>query len=436
MSTVIFLLVFVLGINSYLKQKYVGSVIAYAFLVTNGFIINFFGSPAIKGGDLGLLLLAIFCVVGRIRNKKFFSVKGFTFAPIVATFLAFFFFEFIYSCILGVDTLKNIVAVLRQYFSIAIYFAFRVVPINKLILSCRYILKLVILASVLFVLQYVTHIPLVNTFIGESNTDYRMSVIPPFLMVATLFILFYGQKIKHRYIILCLFLCVMLISQNRTPLYGMLLQIAAFVALAKNYKHRFAVILVAAIATPFVSSMLEYRQEKDNRASFMSYNETIKHVRDGDFATMAASSNFMFRIALCAERADYIINNPDKLLLGVGAMHEESKNNNFNFIVGTRYRGANGDIFKGQLQSGDTTWGTIIIRYGLIGVSTTLFFLLYAIWNFYKNKQYNISMLGFVCLIGILVTSISQYQTFTYEYLFLYAILFLLFEKTKKQQFC
>lgn len=426
MAVIIYLVVLLLGVKSYLKQRYVGSVVSYAFLVTNGFIINW-GSLPVKGPDMGLFLLIICCFIGYKRNRDFFNVKKSVFGRQVAIFLLFFFVVFLYSLILQVDSLKNILAVLRVFFSLAVYFFIRTIPYHYLKRSCLIIGKIVVLVSILFVLQYITHIPLVNTYVAESTDNYRMQVIPPFLQVLILFLIFYGQRVKMRFLFLILLLSVLIISQNRTPIYGMILQVIIYFCLSRNIKQKFGIIAISVFALPFISTMIEERD--DGRENFMSVSEVISHIERKDFLSISTSSTFMFRIALCAERADYLIQNPEKLLLGVGAMHENSNNNNFKFSVGTPYMDSKGNTYRGQLQTGDTTWGPIIIRYGLLGVCVTFGFLLIAFLKFYRKRELKMGMFGFIYMIGIIFTSISQYQTFTYEFLFLYALMFNLFER-------
>ena len=162
---------------------------------------------------------------------------------------------------------------------------------------------------------------------------------------------------------------------------------------------------------------------------FLSFKETWNYIRNGNYDTLSHASTFMFRIALCAERVDYILKHPDNLIMGVGAMHEESKNNKFTFMVGTNYKASDGSNYKGQLQTGDTSWGPIIIRYGLCGVIITLGTLIYSICVFFKNKKNKVAMFGCIYMIGVLVVSVSEASAFTYVSLFTYSMLFYLFEK-------
>lgn len=429
MFTIINIILFILAIKSYIHKKYVATIVAYSFFISNGFIINW-GSSIIKPQDFGLLLLLICCVIGRKRDISFFSIKHSPFAFVVALFLLFFLTSFIYSYVLEVDSLKNILAVIRAYFSFAIYFVIRKVPYDKLIKSFMIIGKLVVLSSILFCMQYITHIPFLDTYIAETTEFYRMQVTPPFLQVLFLFLLFYGQNIKKRYLILILIFCVMILSKNRTPIYALCLQVIIFIVFSQNAKHKIPIILLSIFAVPVITSMMESRDDGDGD-NFLSLKETWTYVKGGDYESLSRVSTFMFRIALCAERADYIASHPENLILGVGAMHEESKNNKFMFKVGTNYTASDGSTYKGQLQTGDTSWGPIIIRYGLLGIIVTLGMLIYSICIFFKNRKNKVAMFGYIYILGILVMSISSASAFTYVSLFIYSLLFAVFERNK-----
>ena len=84
----------------------------------------------------------------------------------------------------------------------------------------------------------------------------------------------------------------------------------------------------------------------------------------------------IFRMAMLIERIDYLVKNPQYLLFGVGAIHEDSPNcyNRFDFTLGTRNEGR---MFgKCLIESGDITWVPVSLRYGLAGVAIHLTILI------------------------------------------------------------
>ena len=117
----------------------------------------------------------------------------------------------------------------------------------------------------------------------------------------------------------------------------------------------------------------------------------------------------MFRIALIAERADYLIENPNLFLQGVGAMHEDTAQKKFDFSVGT---GGYDEIKRcnviAQLDSIDVVWGPLLIRYGFLGLALFLTIVIWIIWVFYKKRSNPNMMLGFLTYISALAQSFSS----------------------------
>ena len=117
----------------------------------------------------------------------------------------------------------------------------------------------------------------------------------------------------------------------------------------------------------------------------------------------------MFRIALIAERADYLLKNPNLLLQGVGAMHEDTAQKKFDFLVGTGgYDEVKHCDVKSQLDSIDVVWGPLLIRYGFLGLALHLFVVIWMIISFYKKRSNPIMMLGFLTYVAAIAQSFSS----------------------------
>lgn len=319
-------------------------------------------------------------------------------------------FEFLYAYLNNIDTIGNILAVIRDYLYALTYFAFRKAPTEELKKGVVLIFKAVILACLLFVLQYITHISFTNSYISESNLqsgNYRMQSVPPFVSIFLLALLFYFRNIKYRWGLLILFLGVLLISQNRTPLVALFLQIGLFVLLSRNAKYKIQILIIAILAFPIVNSIFSSRSAEEDGVKITDV-PVMSYISKGDYRGLAMQNTFMFRIALIAERFDYLISHPEKTLLGVGAMHEETAQKKFNFIVGTRGLGEDGNTIIGQLNSIDVVWGPLLIRYGFIGLILHLTIIIWMVLNFYKKNRNPLMMLGFLTYIAELAQSFSS----------------------------
>ena len=407
-ATIISICLLFAALIQYNKGKYAWPLFILIFFATGAFIVNL-GATPIKFKDYGILLLLGCCFLGYLRNSSFFSIKGLSGAKISALFLVFFVFEFLYAYLTNVDSVGNILAVSRDYLYALTYFVFRKSPVEELQKGIRLVFKGVILACILFVIQYITHSELTNSYVSETNMlegNYRMQSTPPFITIILLVVLFYLRKMKGRWLVIVLMFSILLISQNRTPLLALFLEIGLFVLFAKRTKNKIPIMIAAMVAFPFVNSLLSSRSSEEGGTSNMNV-PMHAYISQGDFQGLASQSTFMFRIALIAERADYLLSNPEKMLLGVGPMHEDTAQKHFDFIIGTANVDSNGQYIVSQLDSIDTVWGPLLIRYGFIGLILHISVVVWMILVYYKKRENPIMMLGFLIYVAAFAGSFS-----------------------------
>ena len=407
-ATIISICLLLAALIQYNKGKYAWPLFILIFFASGAFIINL-GEAPVKYKDYGILLLLGCCCIGFLRNSSFFSIKGLSGAKISALFLVFFVFEFLYAYLTNVDTIGNILAVSRDYLYALTYFVFRNSPVGELQKGIRLVFKGVIFACVLFVCQYFSHLELTNSYVAETNIlagNYRMQSTPPFIDLILLTVLFYLRKMRGRWMLIVLLFGIFLISQNRTPIIALFLEIGLFILFARRTKYKIPIMIAAMVAFPFVNSLLSSRSSEEGGASNMEV-PVFTYISQGDFQGLASQSTFMFRIALIAERADYLISNPEKLLLGVGPMHEDTAQKHFNFRIGTANIDSHYQIKTSQLDSIDTVWGPLLIRYGFIGLILHISIVVWMIIAFYKRREKPVMMLGFLTYIATLAQSFS-----------------------------
>ncbi len=408
-ATIISICLLLVALIQYNKGKYAWPLFILIFFASNAFILNL-GTPLLKYKDFGILLLLGCSFIGLLRNSSFFSIKRLSGAKISVLFLVFFVVEFLYAYLANIDTVANILAVSRDYLYALTYFVFRKSSVEELQKGGRLIFKGVILSCIVFVIQYFTHLQLTNSYVSESNLlsgNYRMQSTPPFITLILLTVLFYLRNMRMRWVILILLFGILMISQNRTPLLGLFLEIGLFVLFARKTKYKMPIMIAAMVAFPFVNSLLASRSSEEGQIS-NSEVPILTYISQGNFKGLAAQSTFMFRVALIAERADYLFSNPEKIFLGVGAMHEDTAQKKFNFIVGTAEEDERGQIKINQLNSIDTVWGPILIRYGFVGLLLHLSVIIWMILAYYKKRENPIMMLGFLTYVSSLAQSISS----------------------------
>lgn len=407
-ATIISICLLLAALIQYNKGKYAWPLFILIFFASSAFIVNL-GEAPVKYKDFGILLLFGCCCIGYLKNSSFFSIKGLSGAKISALFLVFFVFEFLYAYLTNVDTIGNILAVSRNYLYALTYFVFRISPVEELKKGIRLIFKGVILACILFVTQYITHLELTNSYVSETNMlagNYRMQSTPPFIAIILLAVLFYLRKMKGRWLVIVLMFGIFLISQNRTPIIALFLEIGLFVLFSKRTKYKIPIMIAAMVAFPFVNSLLASRSSEEGGTSNMDV-PVFTYISQGDFQGLARQNTFMFRIALIAERADYLLSNPEKMLFGVGPMHEDTAQKHFNFSIGTTNIDSNGQYRIGQLESIDTVWGPLLIRYGFLGLILHIAIVVWMIFAYYKRRENPIMMLGFLTYVAAFAQSFS-----------------------------
>lgn len=407
-ATIISIFLLLAALIQYNKGKYAWPLFILIFFATGAFIVNL-GATPIKFKDYGILLLLGCCFLGYLRNSSFFSIKGLSGAKISALFMVFFVFEFLYAYLTNVDTVGNILAVSRDYLYALTYFVFRKSPVEELQKGIRLIFKGVILACILFVTQYITHLELTNSYVSETNMlagNYRMQGTPPFIAIILLATLFYLRKMKGRWLVIVLMFSILLISQNRTPILALFLEIGLFVLIARKTKYKIPVMIAAMVAFPFVNSLLSSRSSEEGGTSNLNV-PVLTYISQGNFQGLARQSTFMFRIALIAERVDYLLSNPEKMLFGVGPMHEDTAQKHFNFRIGTANLSSDGEVRICQLDSIDTVWGPLLIRYGFIGLILHISVVVWMILAYYKKRENPIMMLGFLIYVAAFAQSFS-----------------------------
>lgn len=423
------IILLIVSVIQYLRGKYILPVLIYAFFITNAFIFNI-GSSSIKITDFALLEVVLCCIIGYSRDKSFFSIKRYPGAIIPCIFLFFYLVSFLYSVLNEVDTLNGIVTELRNKIGFLCYFAFRVVPKDILKKSIRCIFIIVILSSVFFVFQYFTGLHLVSTYVSEVDGNMRMQVTPPFIAIFSLFLILYGQKVKYRWIIFGIFVLVLLIAQNRTPIITLIMQVSVFMLLASNMKRKMSLIAGLLIIMPLINYVFEKRSEREE-SSILDVN-VISYIKDHDYSGLSKNNTFLWRIAFIAERADYLLSHPDKILLGVGAIDENSKYNKFKFSVGTGIVQEDGTISYYQLRSGDLLWGPLLIKYGILGVFIYLYIMTKLGLMFFKEREHPEMMIGFLIIVGTFTSSFSSSGFLELSSQFNIALFLIIYENIKR----
>jgi len=403
---IIVLLDFILlgvAIIKYYQRRYVAPLVIFTFFVTNGFIISFGGiTTPVKHMDYALLQIIITSVIMYFKNKQYFNINNDTSGKVIFIFSLFFLFEFIRTVISGFDTFIYALTDIRLWFIPFSYFIFRKIDVYSFFKAGKIIFWLTIISSILYIIQYFTHIELIDTYIGDQDNNYRMQIVPAFLEFFILYLMFWNRKVTNKYLYIILFLGVLYLAQNRTPIITIALLGCLFLVIKRNLKYTIIAIVASIIAFPIFSTMFEARTE--GQTSLLD-KDALWMVETMDYDNLQKESNFFFRIAIMLERGEYLIDHSDKILLGVGSIHEDSPNNNFDFLTGTQRIDGPG---RGQLHSIDIMWCSPLIQYGLLGMLLIFLLIAHCSIIFFKNRNDYPQMISFLIFIGFIIQSFSS----------------------------
>lgn len=411
--TIAELILLIYAIYRYNKGDFCKPLVIFSIFATNCYLLNV-GHAALKHFDIGILLLVICSLLGCKKYPHFFSVKNQSGAKLVILYLGFIVVEFVYSVLFSVDSIGGIITVLRESTGFLAFFVFRKIPYCQMEKAIKIIFKLFLISSIAFLFQFITHLQLTNSYVAEGSADYRMQMTPPYLSIILLYLVLFGQRCKHRLLYICLILGILIIAQNRTPIVSFFMQVCIFLLIGSHFKHKTVLVILMLVIAPVLSSVFEKRETTSQDYSFQEV-DVLSYLKSKDFVDLSHQSTFFWRIAHLAERADYLIEHPQYLLLGVGAIDEKSDNNKFTFDIGTARHLDNGEIYYYQLRSNDILWSPILIRFGLIGLVIHLFFILKAMLLFFKERSHPLLMIAFLCFCGGLIGSLSSGGFFSFS---------------------
>ena len=139
--------------------------------------------------------------------------------------------------------------------------------------------------------------------------------------------------------------------------------------------------------------------------------------------------NYSFRILHAQERLNYITQNAQNTIFGLGNISEE----NFSEVFEIGLLEESGRIT--QLDTGDIAWSTFFIRLGLLGTVFYLFIFVRLLLNFYRIQKYNsLALVTFVyLLVNLTIMSFASSSMATGQFFLLPVLLYFLSKKGKVQ---
>lgn len=344
-----------------------------------------------RGEDFALVLFLLLTPIAYIRKNSIFSWKQDKIAKWIYIFIIYYVFEFIITVVSGAETIVNSIKVIRYPLFIYSFFIFRIIPLIVYKKFFRVAFYITLFQSILFLLQILGIRLIVGSEIAEASISemgfFAAFNIPTFTMFFLFLSLYSGQKDKYRYITFLYLALIVLLTFSRGLIISLYIGIV-YVLIRRVKRKKIVPFLLVAFPLFFVIAFFFNMKTKGSNVDSAS-TQVVQIVKNkNDLATIDYSSGTMvFRLAMLAERFNYLMDNPRYVLTGVGTMHEDSPHtaSQFDFKIGTVNEGR--DRGYCMIESGDITWVPIVLRYGLLGVALHLYMLCLIVREAKKHRD-------------------------------------------------
>ena len=389
MSIVIYFFLCILSIYFFNRGKVAETLLCLTMMMNNLFGFSMaLGESSIKSSDFLIVTSCVIIFIAYRNDSSLFSVKEDSIGKIVLLCFSWTMLVFVGTLILGQETFVNAFKVYRIYLILLFYFVLRRLTLNDVERYIKYVLFFSVIQGIFFYLQLIGITGLLAGYgahisEGTSLVEHRFGNYPSFAIFYFIYF-FIKEKINiyKKSFYLIFFGMMPIIGQMRGVIMAMAISCMVYFLLQRKMKYTIYIILTSMLYSFIVAPMFEKRSEKYNNGTL---DEIILIVQDpiniyNNYMNRGSvEGTFAFRIAMYAERIEYMINNPKYSIAGVGCIHEDSPNNRFRFNIGTFNYTLDGEEEKmNTLSSADIAWVGILMRFGFIGV--LLFTILFYQW--------------------------------------------------------
>ena len=412
----IFLILLALSVVLYSLNKKYYSFIIYSFFITNGFqllsnqLIN--DAPISKIPDYGNFFIIFIVIIEALKSKNFFTIKNDFLAKILVVLLLYIILELFITVLFTDESFSYALKVFRQFTFLTLYFIIRKLNVKDLQNALKFISILTLITSLVYLTQIVFKTQILQGQIDgiegnnvDSGTRYRN--IPIFIDFFLIISILTKKQNFTSLFKLGIFLVVLVASLNRGPIIALGIVVFAYFLYEKKHiqfvKYSIISALVLLISWPIISDRFEGGNSKSDIEGALS----IRNFED--YEVGSTEGTFTFRMALLLERIKYFEENPQKLLLGVGLLHEDSPNteSNFHFVIGADKFDVKGGRLKQQLDTTDLVWATMLLRLGLVGVVIFIILFIHLFIYFKQNRKLLLGASGFLLIAMYLINSFA-----------------------------
>ena len=403
---IIFIFIVFLAWILYLRRERVYTMVIFLFFLTSGFHLIPEETMSLmtgfsKGSDYAIVLIC-----GCITINFIFS-KGRYLKSDEFTFWMWFFLGFISVCMIYSVTnvgcsIKETVQASRQFFLVLAYLVLRNMTREELQRLLKIILYITLFNSCLYILQAVLSTDILT---AAYSTEFRIGdfVISryynqPAALYFCAILAIYANLLRGgmRLFAIGVFFAAIILGFNRSSIgvFFVALFIGYVIRLPKVRQVRFVILSVAIIVPSIIFWGHNFTKSK-------TYSD-MQALMDGRYSDanidiyMMQNSTFAYRIGHLLERINYIEENPEARLFGVGLMPEESPLvSRFGFFLGLNSE--RGDVV--QLESPDISYSYLFLRFGYLGSAIYLAMFVFMAVFFFRRKQSDYAVSGFLFII-------------------------------------
>lgn len=394
---ILYLIITLCLFNFYQKHEYKRFVCLYSVMMTSGYA--FLPAPSVKITDFMLILFIGIYIHEKIHNNNLLSVKNDKFAMFTLLLISYYFFIFLKTFLLGDEPFSNCFKVFRTDLWLLQYFIFKRIPYSEIKKSYRFIFILTTIAGLFYFLQFIGITGILN-FSDESTASIdgfsRRNNAPTFTLAILSYLIFLKIKMRFKILWIAIYFSMFILPMVRGAYIAFGITILLYFMINRDIKKIFKIAIYCFCAMLFFYPILEARFT--NKNGEISTSEDIKmalNTKSQEYSSNKGGS-FYYRISLLRERIDYLVDN-NKLLMGVGTIHEASSQNTFPLYVGKSIY----DNRSALIDTNDISFVTRFFRYGLIYLLLFLLYLIYGFKVLLKNKNFEAGKLGFI-LLGVI----------------------------------
>jgi hypothetical protein len=328
--------------------------------------------------------------------------------PVVMGYGAVLILLFINSYFFNDIELSVSIRVLRNFFIFIVLFLFVRLTREEHIKILRLIIYATCLASLLYCMQPLLNVTLLNRITSEIQ-EFEGAVISryynvPVFIYPVIFFLFFPKEVfglRFRPVLLLIALLTIGLTQHRNLIIVIAVCYLLYVIFSNRVKHQHALIyLMTAIAVFFAADLAmkgRLTEGIENISELKSANVKFRDVVLSDLSTTE------FRKLILEERLSFILEDESRAVLGIGLMTDDSKKARpLKFNVGVP--DDEGNI--SQISNIDIAWASMLLQFGLLGTLAFLLVYISLLRKFCLFRRDPYMLTGAMYIVSLLITSL------------------------------